>query len=70
MTNHPNRSREDEQSAIVDRALGLILKDHTQFQNADSAGRRNIRRDIGKTLSEMFNDHTVEQLVADWRNLR
>jgi hypothetical protein len=70
MTNHPNRSREDEQTAIIDRALGIILKDHAKFQEADRDGRRNIRRNIGTTLSEMFNNHTVEQLVADWRNLR
>lgn len=69
MTNHPNRSLIDPSNGVVDKALGLILQDHEQFHETDSAGRRNIRRNIRTVLHEMYSGHTVDQLVADYRSL-
>ena len=67
MANHPNRSKADAESIAVDAALKAILKGSEQYRNADTEGRRNIRRNIGSRLSEAWAGHTAEQLVT-WYN--
>ena len=68
MTNHPNRNKRDTHQIVVDMALAALLRHHTQYHNTDAAGRRNIRRNIGDRLYELYSGHTPEQLIADYKS--
>ncbi len=62
MANHPNRKVKSQ----IDIAVGVLLQDaRSGYAEADTEGKRNIRRNITVRLQEMDGGWPADTLVAE-----
>lgn len=57
---------QNEAAKIVAAAIKIVTADHRQYQDADTQGRANIRRNIAETMRSMGVAGTPEAMAKDY----